>query len=949
MRSINKPFCLFLIMFLFTSLLVSGEGQKIKLTSKEEQFIREHPLIVLGIDKGWMPFVFVNQEGKVSGLERDILDRITEVSGLKFELRAGRWKDMVAAAQRKEIDGLCPSIASPERARYFNFSVPHMTLRGMLIVAKSNPKNIKSLDDLKGKTIAIQRSNADDENYVKRFSESAILRLDSMREVIESVLTGRADAYIGSGISLYFSKELGFPYLEMAVPLNRDTLERHSLRNDYPELLSIVNKSLLLIGEEELLRLKNYWFQTSEINNNLLDLSSEEEKYLKGKKEIKMCVDPDWMPFEKIENGRYIGLGSEYMKHLQNGIGVPLRLIPTKTWSESLDLAKKRECDILAMAAKTPQREEYLDFSAPYVNVPIVVATKAGYPFIEDISEIMDRKLGVVKDYSFYERFKKLYPSIDLVEVGTAEDGLKKVKSGEIFGYIDNHVVINELIQKEFPGIIAISGRLKENLELSIASRNDEKILGGILNNFILTIKPITKQSFYDKWVLPLYKERIDYTLLYQVIFAALVIIGVTLYWNRRLNAEIRQTEMTKQRLKESEEKFRTLFDLAPVMIDAFDDEGRCVLWNKECEKVFGWTMDEVNGHEHPLTLFYPDPGNRQKGRKSMATRENNVFREWHPLDKEGNAKVTLWANVLLPNNECINVGLDITEQRAAEREAREKTEQLIKTEKLLSEANSMLKSRIDQAVEEIRDKEILLQHQSRLAQMGEMLGMIAHQWRQPLSAVSAAVFGVETRLAFTQSDLDNRQTREEFIAYLRSNFEFVQEHTQRMSDTIDDFRNFFKEQTEPERTTLSDVARKALQMIGPLLGNKLIEIKEHFESRTPILLYRNELIHVLLNLLKNAEDAFSDNGIKEPVITLHSYEEEEHCIIMICDNAGGIAPKIAERIFDPYFSTKLEKNGTGLGLYMSKMIIEDHHHGVIEHRNTADGSCFTIKLRIKG
>lgn len=523
-----------------------------------------------------------------------------------------------------------------------------------------------------------------------------------------------------------------------------------------------------------------------------------------------MCVDPNWLPLEKIEDGKYIGLGSEYMKYLENGIGIPITLVPTKSWSESLSNAKNRVCDILAMAEKTPSRAKYLHFTKPYINVPIVVATKFGVPFVEDIGQILDKKLGVVEDYSFYEKLKDSYPSIRLVPVASAADGMQKVKKGEIYGYLDNHIVINTMIQEQYMGIISISGKLKQNIELSIASRNDEQILGEILDHFLLTVKPLTKQNLYKKWITYSYKEKVDYTLLFWTLFVVFVILIGTLYWNRRLKVEIR-------RRRRAEEEIKIV--------------------------------------------------------------------------------------------------------------------------------NNTLESKVEEAVEEIHNKEILLQHQTRLAQMGEMLGMIAHQWRQPLSAVSAAIFGMESKLVLKRFDLQESKDREKFEKYLQSNFAFIQEHTQTMSYTIDDFRNFFKDETDQELTTVNEVTQKALEMIRPLLEKQEISITEKLESRHPTTLYRNEVMQVILNLLKNAQDALIDNNILERKITLHAYDTQDYATIKICDNAGGIEPDIVSKIFDPYFSTKLEQNGTGLGLYMSKMIIEDHHQGLIVLESVKDGSCFVLSF----
>jgi two-component system, cell cycle sensor histidine kinase and response regulator CckA len=130
---------------------------------------------------------------------------------------------------------------------------------------------------------------------------------------------------------------------------------------------------------------------------------------------------------------------------------------------------------------------------------------------------------------------------------------------------------------------------------------------------------------------------------------------------------DITERRQAEERLKNSEEKFRALYENAPVLIDAFDNNGRCIMWNNECEKVFGWTIDEINAHAEPLALFYPDPDIRREVIDSVTSQPGNLFREWHPMTKDRNELTVLWANFHIPNGMVINIGHDITERRQAE------------------------------------------------------------------------------------------------------------------------------------------------------------------------------------------------------------------------------------------------------------------------------------------
>jgi len=252
--------------------------------------------------------------------------------------------------------------------------------------------------------------------------------------------------------------------------------------------------------------------------------------------------------------------------------------------------------------------------------------------------------------------------------------------------------------------------------------------------------------------------------------------------------------------------------------------------------------------------------------------------------------------------------------------------------EKQKVEFYNELEIRVHKEVEKNREKDQAMLHQSKLAQMGEMISMIAHQWRQPLSAISATSGSLSLK---SQIGTLNKE-----ITIELSNK--ITEYAQHLSTTIDDFRNFFKENKTKESTTLKEMVVGTLNIVEVSLKNANIEIEIEEKSVTQIETYINEVKQVILNIIKNAEDVLIDKKIQNPKITINI----DGTTLSISDNAGGIPQEIMEKIFEPYFSTKIEKNGTGLGLYMSKTIIEDHCHGTLSVKNSKDGAIFQIKLQ---
>lgn len=651
-----------------------------------------------------------------------------------------------------------------------------------------------------------------------------------------------------------------------------------------------------------------------------IEFTKEEKKYLEDKKNLIFCVDPNWLPLEKIENGKYIGVGSEFIDIISQSLNIPIKLLETKSWNESLEKIKARDCDFLPFAQETPKRKKYLNFTSSFLTFPLVIVTKNGLPFIDNLKNLEDKELAVVKDYSIVDILKEKYPNLNLIEVSSVNEGLSFVQREKVFGLLDNSFVVNHEIQKNNMGDISITGQLQESYYLSIASRNDEPILNDIMQKILLIINDETKKDLLTKWNNIKYQNQIDYQLIIQIIFLGLVLIGIFIYWNLKL--------------KESEEKFRTLFDIAPIFLNSFDKNGKITLWNKECEKIFGWTYDEIKKEKEPLSLFYDDPIICDKVLKSFKA-INSIFEEWHPKTKDGKILTVKWANVKLPNGEIIHIGVDITQQRKYEISIQEKALELKLAKLELEDLNSSLEKRITTEIEKNTKQQLMIMQQNKLVQMGEMIKNIAHQWRQPLAQINSSIILIDAMLDkynFKDSIVENKLTEIESL-------------TSYMSKTINDFRNFFNPNKKKINFKVEEAIQKASDVLKGLIHTHYIEMEINIEKNLIINSYLGELQQVVLIILNNAIDALIIANIQNPKIIVESYTNNENIIINIEDNALGINSDILDKIFEPYFTTKYKAQGTGLGLYIAKMIVENSLLGTLNVENRVNGACFIIKI----
>jgi signal transduction histidine kinase len=251
---------------------------------------------------------------------------------------------------------------------------------------------------------------------------------------------------------------------------------------------------------------------------------------------------------------------------------------------------------------------------------------------------------------------------------------------------------------------------------------------------------------------------------------------------------------------------------------------------------------------------------------------------------------------------------------------------------------NDTLEDKVKEEIEKNREKEKQLILQSRMALMGELLSMIAHQWRQPLNVMGLVVS--KLKLKTQLGVLDEAEIQESVSK--------IDEMIRYLSNTIDDFRKFYRKEDDLKSVKLYDIINQTLNIAKASIENKNIKIKVNIKCQEELRIFPNELKQVLLNIIKNAEDILVERQIENPYIDISAYydEKEKLCVIEIKDNAGGIREDIMDKIFNPYFTTKDERNGTGLGLYMSKQIVEERLKGRLRAYNSEKGAVFRIELK---
>jgi two-component system, NarL family, sensor histidine kinase EvgS len=805
---------------------------KINFTEEEKAFLRKNPILKVHNEGNWPPYNYtINNEAE--GYSIDYMNLLASKIGLKVQYISGfTWNEYIEKLEKNEIDIMLNISKTPSREKLFEFTSPY-TKNIDAIFVKKDITNIKSLDDLKGKTLAVIDGFYEEDVLKKHYPEINLLLVEDSIEGLKKVAFGQADGTFDNFVVGNYFIEKNFITnikpafeikdsnfnLDMSIAVNKNNLV---LRN----ILEKVKKELT---QEELDLINKKIFNTNKTYKNAIALSKEEQSYIDKKELITMCVDPDWLPFEKLdEKNKHIGISADLIKLLSTRLGIQIDIVPSKNWEESLSFSKNKKCDILSFLNKTPQREKWLDFTDILFTDENVIIGRAEMPLIKDLSKIQ-ASIAIPKGTAMYEKIENDFPNLIIIPVDSENEAFNFIEQKKVDLTIRSLIVSAYTIKENsfFNLKILYNPKNYEN-NLRIGIQKNEPILKAILNKGINTITQEDRNEIVNKWVTIKYENKSDYTYLW--------------------------------------------ISLALMLI---------------------------------ISIFF-------------------LYRQY----------------ILKHNN-------DYLKKEVAKRTAQLESSNLILKEKKdeLHELNQNLEIKIKEEVEKNKLIQERLFRSDKLASMGEMIGNIAHQWRQPLSIISTIATGIKI-----QKEM-NLLTDEELL----ENMEIVNKNAQYLSKTIDDFKNFIRADKTIEDYNLSKTIGDFIHIIEPSLKSHNIDLILNLDENIFINGCANELAQCLINFFNNSKDALVETKQEKSLFFVETKIEDNIIYIIVKDNAGGIPSEIISKIFEPYFTTKHKAQGTGLGLSMTYKLITDGLNGKIEVSNkefiydnkTYVGAEFIISIEI--
>lgn len=936
-----------LTLIIFLPLFLSAN---IEFTKEEYDYIKNNKVKVAMLPD--FPPFSIYEGGKHKGFSYDILQLIAKKSGLQLEYKVDNWPVNLQKFKEKKVD-IIDSISFREnRLQFTYYTKPYYEIP-LVIFSRKDLKSYAGLESLKGKKLGITK-NIFYKQQIKDLGIFELVEYESFQDKLKGLAFGEVDVIFGHLLSTQIAiKKSQYTNMKVLDELNLPNLNKTDLRfgitKGNENLYNIVNKTFNSITKIEWDLLYEKWISTYTkakgiSSKSIIDLSQKEKNFLLSKKIN--CVTDIWPPFIMKDGDRLSGIAIEFWDLIKKKTLIQSECKLIDDFPKILDMVKNKEADVIISTAITEDKLSYGRFSIPYVSYPIAMATTLDKRYITDIQILNGKKVGVGKSYSASNLLKQKYPEIELIEFKDNLEALKALSRGEVYAVVDILPVLSHIISEYGFKDIKISGKTDFNFYVRVMVRDDYEELVSIVNKGIISISKAESQKIKNSWISVKYENIVDYTTLWQIGIIVLFILLVLIYrqyilnnHNKKLkeaNNEIElktlELENKTRQLQEQKELFERLFIESSdgVLLSKFQSN-KVHNCNEVAYKLLGYEKKEeflTLRPEDVVPLTQPDGSFSLEiiGKKiNDAVKNGSSHFELVYRKKDG---LNIWLDVVITSllvddeNLLHIVWRDIDNRK--------------KMEEKLGFLTYRLEEKVKLEVEKNAEKTKQLVQQSRLAQMGEMISMIAHQWRQPLTAISATTNNLLIRMM-----LDEKITSDE----LREEINLISNYSQHLSMTIDDFRNFFKSDKNKVQTTLENIVNNSISIVKSSIDSNGITLEINFNCNKYLNLFATEINQVVLNLIKNAEDAIVENLVINSKIEIKTYIENSNAVLEIIDNAGGVPEDIMDKIFDPYFSTKKTKEGTGLGLYMSKIIINDHCNGNLSVQNYENGAIFKVEI----
>ncbi len=884
-----------------------SKKQALKLTTEEVKWLKDHPEIRLGAESNWPPFEFVGNSGKMQGFTAELARLIESRLGIKFKIISQySWSETLEKVRNHDIDMLGGIVITPKRQQFLNFTNGYFT-PPISIYTKKNSLKITSLNDLINKTVAIENQYSLHERLATDFPRINLLPVASTLEALTAVSHGKADAYIGNqGAANWIASENALTNLKIILTKPSELKPKsHSfaVRKDWQIFQGILNKALASISDLEISSLRLKWMGVDRDEVNTLNLSTKEQQWLNNHKTIRFTGDPNWLPYEAFDNqGNYIGIVAEHLKLIEQKLGIKIDLIPTQSWSESVTKVKQGEVDILSESPNSDLKS-HLTFTQPYLSSPIIIVMKNDENYVENIEQIKQKKIAVIKEYGYVAEIIKKYPDLSFHLVDSIDDGLTAVSTGKVDALLATLAQASYHISEHQMNNIHIIGKTEFTTQLAFGMSKEFSPLVPLFNRALGSISKAEKQHILDAWGKHKYATKIDYTWLAIIAGILSLIIATFFYWNRKLANEV-------CRRKKIEAQTQALIDTIPLQIFVTSFDGKIISANPQALTDYKIRKEDIG--KYNALDFYNDSNDRNAILKEL-TENGKVEQKIIQFKKPDGTVRSMMMSIMLVNyhnqHALLTIAVDMTERLEMEAAMQKAKED--------AEAANHAKS--------------------------EFLANMSHEIRTPMNAI----------IGFTE--LLNDQVRD---PKLKSFVKTIHSAGNSLLLLINDILDLSK--IEAGKMDIEKTATNPHELFTELGNIFMMKIHEKgldliidVDSKIPesLMLDAIRLRQVLLNLIGNAVK-FTELGhirLRARTVNDNKIRSTLNLIIDIEDTGIGIPELQLQSIFEEFQQTDGQSyskfGGTGLGLSISRRLIELMEGDISVKSEVGQGSTFTVCL----
>lgn len=560
-------------------------NDELPLTARQEQYLNNLGPVRVGFMDDYAPFSFTDG-GRVMGMSVDLMNRLSDLTGLQVIPVRGQWPTLMSMLRNGDIDVITNISYQPERDSLARFTQPYHVIPNVVFTSDPTLK-FNQLSDLQGLTVGLGSGIYYEGTVRMALPDNQIHAYASQEAIFQALANGDVDVVISSlPAGNYWIRELGISGARIAGELTLPGIPgedlRFGVRPSLAPLADILDDAMAAISPKERQVIENRWLGVS--NGSPAERTAQvrwnrqEQQWLQEhNRQIRVCVDPNWLPLEGIREGEHVGLSADTLDLFGERGDLNFTLVPTKSWSATVDNVRAGHCDMMPLAMKTPEREAFLDFTAPYLEVPTVLVGRIDTPFIDRVSELGDQPIGIVEDYAFSELLQRRNPTLNLVTVASEQEGLRQVQNRELTAYISTLATASYYMQSLGLADMKVIGRVPSDWSLSIATRKEDPVVGNIMQKLVASLTTRERQQLESNWRNLRITEQVNYTLLWQILAGAVVITLLLVYWNRklgRLNRQLGEANAALSRLS---------------VTDNLTDLGNRTYFDREFPKSFQW------------------------------------------------------------------------------------------------------------------------------------------------------------------------------------------------------------------------------------------------------------------------------------------------------------------------------------------------------------------------